>query len=163
MVVCVSVVKAAFALRRLGSAAAIENGWMESSPANPCVSSLFQEFMAALYVFTMFRSNSKNILDSSKSQSQSVADLLRCALERTVGAPPGHYDMFLRFLCGLLFPDCHDNQLSGFLYSHQAPKLRGLREAQQLLERRIEAAPTHNRERLDNLKECLREMTQEDP
>ncbi|GAA6233050.1 protein NLRC3-like isoform X1 [Lates japonicus] len=129
----------------------------------------FQEFMAALYVFTMFRTESKNVLDSgllhmpkiftSKCQTKSAAGLVQCALARTFSSQLGYYDMFLRFLCGMLSPDCHDNQLSGYLYRHNAPKVGGLDEVQRLLEQTIRTAPG---DRVENLKECLREMTQED-
>lgn len=132
----------------------------------------FQEFMAAMYVFTMFRTKSKNVLESvllhkakiftSKDQTKSAAGLVQCAVTRTLGSPLGCYDMFLRFLCGMLSPDCHDNQLRGYLYRHNAPKVGGLDEVQRLLEQTIQTAEQNNRDRVENLKECLREMTQED-
>eukprot|EP00064_Thunnus_orientalis_P019069 superscaffoldBa00004611_g19179 len=124
--------------------------------------------MAALYVFTMFRTEGKNVLESglhmpkiftSKDQTKSAAGLVHCALERTFAAQLGEYDMFLRFLCGLLSPECHDEQLGGYLYRHNAPKVGGLDEVQRLLEKTIQSAPGN---RVENLKECLREMTQED-
>lgn len=128
--------------------------------------------MAALYVFTMFRSESKNVLDSGalhmpkiftpKDQTKSAAGLVQCALDRTLSSPLGYYDMFLRFLCGMLSPDCHHNQLSGYLYRRNAPKVGGLDEVQRLLEQKIQTAQENNRDRVENLKECLREMTQED-
>ncbi|TWW77438.1 Nuclear mitotic apparatus protein 1 [Takifugu flavidus] len=131
----------------------------------------FQEFMAALYVFTMFRSESKNVLDSEwlhmpnifiskPDQTRSVASLLLRAVELTLRAPLGHYDMFLRFLCGLLSPDCHDQQLGGFLFPNDAAKVSGLDEAQQLLQQTVTTAQQNNTDRVENLKECLREMTQ---
>ncbi|XP_076592222.1 NACHT, LRR and PYD domains-containing protein 6 [Chaetodon auriga] len=136
------------------------------------IHSTFQEFMAALYVFTMFRSESKNILDSSvlhmpkiftpKDQTRSVAGLVQNAVERTLSSPLGQYDMFLRFLCGILSPDCYDNQLGGYLFPHNTPKVSGVGEVQRLLEQTIQNAQENNRDRLENLKECLREMTQED-
>lgn len=132
----------------------------------------FQEFMAALYVFTMFRLESKNVLEAwlpkkskifpSKEQIKSAAGLVGCALERTLNSPLGHYDMFLRFLCGILSPDCHNNQLSGYLYRHNSPKLSGLDGVQRMLEQKIQTAQQNNSDRVENLKECLREMTQED-
>lgn len=125
--------------------------------------------MAALYVFTMFRSEAKNILDSellkrpkiftSRYQTKTAAGLVQCALDRTFSSELGLYDMFLRFLCGLLSPDCHDNLMSGCLYRHNEPKVVGLDEVQRLLETTIQTAPA---DRVENLKECLREMTQED-
>ncbi|KAM3616211.1 uncharacterized protein V6R79_014335 [Siganus canaliculatus] len=130
----------------------------------------FQEFMAALYVFMMLRLESKNVLDSArltvkkilKDSTKSAANLVQGALERTFSSSLGHYDMFLRFLCGLLSPECHNNQLSGYLYPRNFPKLDGLDEAEQLLKRAINKAQEKHRERMENLKECLREMSQED-
>lgn len=127
--------------------------------------------MAALYVFTMFRSESKNVLDSGwlhmpnifiskPDQKRSVASLLLRAIELTLRAPLGHYEMFLRFLCGLLSPDCHDQQLGGFLFPHNAAKVSGLDEAQQLLQQTVTTAQQNNTDRVENLKECLREMMQ---
>lgn len=128
--------------------------------------------MAALYVFTMFRSESKNVLDSgswhtptiltSKAQSKSILSLVQSAVELTLSASLGHYDMFLRFLCGLLSPDCHDRLLGGLLFPHDAAKVSGLDEVQQLLVRTIQTAQHNNRTRLENLEECLREMIQVD-
>ena len=69
--------------------------------------------------------------------------------------------MFLRFLCGLLSSDCHGNQLVGYLYPRNLPKI-GLGEVKQLLEQTIATAQKNNIERVGNLEECLREMTQED-
>ncbi|XP_041669678.1 protein NLRC3 [Cheilinus undulatus] len=132
----------------------------------------FQEFMAALYIFSMFRTESKNILESAlsyaskifthKDQSKSAAGLIQCAVLRTLDSPLGQYDMFLRFLCGLFSPDCHHNQLSRLLYQYNTPRVDGLEEMQRLLEQTIRSAELNNRERVMNLKECLREMTQED-
>ncbi|XP_033953296.1 NLR family CARD domain-containing protein 3 isoform X1 [Pseudochaenichthys georgianus] len=131
-----------------------------------------QEFMAAVYVFTMFREESKNVLESmllprtkffaSKDQTRSVAGVVQSALTRTLSSPLGHYDMFLRFLCGLLAPDCHDIQLAGFLFRYHMPKVGGLDETQRLLKQAIKTAEVKNRDRVGNLKECLREMIQTD-
>lgn len=133
-----------------------------------------QEFMAALYVLTMFHCSSRNVLDSGSSskfsrmlpvlrhQSRTAADLLRCALDRTLAASPGHYNLLLRFLCGLLSPDCHQSQLSGFLFPRHAPSIAGLQEARRLLEGAVSTPQTRDREQLENLKECLREMVLEE-
>lgn len=125
--------------------------------------------MAALYVFSMFRTESTNVLDSgllhrpknftSRDETKSAAGLVEFALGRTLNSPLGHYDMFLRFLCGMLSSDCHVDLLSGYLYGRDEPKVGGLDEVQRLLEKMILTAPE---DRVENLKECLREMTQED-
>ncbi|XP_040902269.1 protein NLRC3 [Toxotes jaculatrix] len=129
----------------------------------------FQEFMAALYVFTKFHTESKNVLDSRSTHTpdyftstyptKSAAGLVQCALVRTFSSSLGHYEMFLRFLCGLLSPHCHYSQLTGYLYRHNTPKVDGLDEVRRLLEQQIQTAPGA---RVENLKECLREMIQED-
>lgn len=125
-----------------------------------------QEFMAALYVFTLFRLESKNVLDSGllhkflfKEQPRSAVGLVQCAINRTLNSTPGQYDMFLRFLCGLLSPDIQDKLLSGHLYSRDSPKVSGLEEVGVLLERTKQNCPP---ERIENLNECLRELTQQE-
>lgn len=123
--------------------------------------------MAALYVFLAFYLDSKNVLESGflprvllyKYNGKSAAGLVQCAVSRTLGSKLGHYDMFLRYLCGMFSPHCYNNLLQGFLYSHGMPKVEGLKEVEQLLEQTIQTAPE---ERKRNLYECLREMTQED-
>ena len=62
--------------------------------------------MAALYVFMNFRNEGKNVLDQSRLISRLVkdramVDLLRSAIDRTLSAPFGRYEMFLRFPCGM--------------------------------------------------------------
>lgn len=128
-----------------------------------------QEFMAALYVFLMFHLQSKNVLEggflqlprffSSKYNSKSAAGLVQCAVARTLNSSLGHYDLFLRYLCGLLSLKNSNGLLRGFLYSHRVPKVEGLNEVEQVLEQTITTAPE---DRKRNLYECVRELTQED-
>ncbi|XP_038123854.1 NLR family CARD domain-containing protein 3 [Cyprinodon tularosa] len=121
-----------------------------------------QEFMAALYVFLIFYVDAKNILDSKwmkfTSPSRSAVGLVQSAWTLTLSSKLGHYDMFLRYLCGLLSPYCHYELLKGFLYSHTNPKVEALTEAEQLLDKISQSAPE---DRKRNLYECIREMTQE--
>lgn len=124
--------------------------------------------MAALYVLHMFHCHSINVLEKGSrlsrmlpvKKAQTAAGLLRCALDRTLAAPSGHYNLLLRFLCGLLSPDCHHSQLSGFLFPRQSARIAGLQEARRLLEGAVSAAQT--REQLENLRECLQEMVLEE-
>lgn len=120
--------------------------------------------MAALYVLAMFHRQSTNVLGypsfRSRTQSLTPAVLLHSALDRTLAATTGHYDLLLRFLCGLLSPDCHHGQLSGFLFPRKVPRITGLQDAWRLLENSM-TQPRH-REQLDNLQECLREMVLEE-
>lgn len=128
--------------------------------------------MAALYVFATFHCNSINVLETGSSskfsrmlpvkKAQTVTILLRCALERTLAPSSGHYNLLLRFLCGLLSPDCHHSQLSGFLFPRHMPRITGLQEARRLLEGAVATAQTRDREQLENLQECLQEMVLEE-
>ncbi|XP_029922646.1 NLR family CARD domain-containing protein 3 isoform X2 [Myripristis murdjan] len=129
----------------------------------------FQEFMAALYVFLMLRIDGKNILGHSsflhmpkllvKDQSKAAVSMVHSAIGRTLSSPLGHYDMFLRFLCGMLCQTNHDNLLRGNLLRPRLPPVGGLKEVERLLEKTIDTAPA---DRVENLKECLRELIQED-
>lgn len=123
-----------------------------------------QEFMAALYVFTMFRVESKNVLESggllqffsSNHQSKSAVEVVQSAITRTLSFPLEQYDMFLRFLCGLLSPKIND-LLSGNLYDRDCVQAGGLDEVIVLLEQTSQHCPQI---RVENLKECIRELTQ---
>lgn len=132
---------------------------------------LFQEFMAALYVLQMFHCHSINILETGSTSKFSrmlpvkkpqVAGLLHCALERTLSASPGHSNLLLRFLCGLLSPDCHHSQLSGFLFPRHMPRIAGLQEARQHLVDAVTGPRLLDREQLENLQQCLHEMVLEE-
>ncbi|KAM4589485.1 protein NLRC3-like [Fundulus diaphanus] len=121
-----------------------------------------QEFMAALYTFFMFYKESRNVLNaggSSKLRYRSVspAGLVECALALTMRSEVGHYDLFLRYLCGLFSPHCYKSFLRT-LFPQQAPKMEGEGEVVQLLEQTLQTASGINTRNLD---ECLRELTQE--
>ncbi|KAM4566848.1 NLR family CARD domain-containing protein 3-like [Odontesthes bonariensis] len=124
-----------------------------------------QEFIAALYVFMMFHKESKNVLDAYSDlkpkflTNTSAEVLVQNALALTLSSPLGLYDMFLRLLCGLMSPDCHFSLLRGYFYPHSYPKVAKLDEVQRLLEQSIRKAPEN---RVENLKECLRELIQSD-
>ncbi|XP_071781730.1 NLR family CARD domain-containing protein 3 [Centroberyx gerrardi] len=130
----------------------------------------FQEFMAAVYTFLMFCVEGRNVLGHHsglhipklfmlKDQTKSAAGLVHSALGRTLSSPLGHYDLFLRFLCGMLCRENHNDLLRGLLSRHRTPQVGGLDEAEKLLQKTIDSAPAERRE---NLKECLRELTQQD-
>lgn len=125
----------------------------------------FQDFMAALYVFTIFRVESKNPLEHARGalqmlQSRSSAALVQSAINLTFHSPPGQYDMFLRFLCGLISPE-NNKQLSGNLYTRSGNIDTEIYspEVKKLLDKTMQTCPQG---RIENLKECYREMTQKD-
>ena len=109
----------------------------------------------------MFHKESKNVFESKPKflTSKSAEGLVQNALELTLRSPLGLYDMFLRYLCGLMSPHCHFSLLRGYFYPHSYPKVDKLDEVQRLLEQTIQKAPEN---RVENLKECLREMIQSD-
>lgn len=117
-----------------------------------------QEFLAALYAFTMLYVDSQNVL--SPGRKALAADLMQSALDWTLQSTPGPGNMFLRFLCGLFSPECHVSQLSMCLLGCKDVKLQGREQVQQLLQRRIQSV--QGEDRVANLRECLREMTQTD-
>lgn len=124
----------------------------------------FQEFMAALYVFLSFRLEGKNVLDQSSRMSRlfkdrAVVDLLRTAIDRTLNSPYGQYDMFLRFLCGLVLRVNKSQVLRGLFVPYDTPLLKNMEEGSKLLQKRMETAAS---ERQHNLEECLRELTQKE-
>ncbi|XP_056139491.1 NLR family CARD domain-containing protein 3 [Lampris incognitus] len=128
----------------------------------------YQEFMAAVYIFTMFRLEGKNVLEHHKKSisrlhmakdESRLAVMFTSALKRTLSSPFGQYDMTLRFLSGMLSPLNHIQLLRSFLFEHSAVQVSGQEEVERLLEKKIQSAPV---ERVDNLKECLRELTQKD-
>ncbi|KAM9764774.1 protein NLRC3-like [Menidia menidia] len=67
-----------------------------------------QEFLAALYVFLMFRNHGKNLL-SNKSlpirRESKFANVFQNAVDKALQSPNGHLDMFVRFLLGLSLTD----------------------------------------------------------
>lgn len=116
-----------------------------------------QEFMAAFYVFVLLRVDSKNALDHCRSAKSSAA-VVQSAINLTFASPLGQYDMFLRFLCGLISPE-NNRTLGGNVYSRHTNKDKAIfsTEVQELVRRTIQTCPA---ERKENLEECLREMTQ---
>lgn len=118
----------------------------------------FLEFMAALYVFILFREDSKNVLTNSRAKTS--VEIVQSAITLTFNSPLGRYDMFLRFLCGLIAP--HNNkQLGGNLFKRHANLDAAIfsKEVKELVRNAIQTCPEDRRE---NLKECYREMTQVD-
>lgn len=132
--------------------------------------------MAAVYIFMVFRLEGRNVLDqppqgrlhlpklpTPKGESRLVVELYHSAVRRALRSPPGHMDMVLRFLCGLLYRGSHNEMLRGKLFHHHTPPVSGVEEVQKLLEKTIKDLSTSSpMDRLGNLEECLRELIQED-
>ncbi|XP_067334081.1 NACHT, LRR and PYD domains-containing protein 12-like isoform X2 [Channa argus] len=69
-----------------------------------------QEFLAAFYVELSLHNNGKNVMAESQSMSKnlrmffgktSATEVYRIAIDKALGSPEGHLDLFLRFLLGL--------------------------------------------------------------
>ncbi|XP_072552311.1 NACHT, LRR and PYD domains-containing protein 3-like [Salminus brasiliensis] len=65
-----------------------------------------QEFLAALYAFLSFISNSRNVLEQQTGllysfNKPSLSDFLKHAINKALQSENGHLDLFLRFLLGL--------------------------------------------------------------
>ncbi|XP_017542095.1 NACHT, LRR and PYD domains-containing protein 12-like [Pygocentrus nattereri] len=60
-----------------------------------------QEFLAALFAFLSFISETKNVLEQHAHQTQTMTDFLKSAVDKALHSETGHLDLFLRFLLGL--------------------------------------------------------------
>lgn len=127
--------------------------------------STFLEFMAAVYVHYLFRWESKNALAIIKGfkvpeKAKSSMEIVQSAINLTFKSPLGQYDMFLRFLCGLINLEC-SRGLSGHLFKRDRTMDEWIfnPDVEELVRRTIQTCPA---ERKENMEECLREMTQED-
>ncbi|XP_037396760.1 NLR family CARD domain-containing protein 3-like [Pygocentrus nattereri] len=60
-----------------------------------------QEFLAALFVFFSFISQSRNVLEHQTHSKSTMTDFLKSAVDRALQSENGHLDLFLRFLLGL--------------------------------------------------------------
>ncbi|KAL7863902.1 hypothetical protein AOLI_G00153220 [Acnodon oligacanthus] len=66
----------------------------------------FQEFLAALYAFLTFISESRNVLERATGhfhffKKSQISDFLNCAVDKALHSKNGDLDLFLRFLLGL--------------------------------------------------------------
>lgn len=121
-----------------------------------------QEFMAAFYVYLMFRNEGRNVFEQQLKSSvvsklvkdRPILDLLRPVLDRALASPDGHLDLLLRFLCGLAM-DSTEDHLRGTMLPHRNPPPRGMDDADKHIRKRMDSATA---ERRSNLERCLNEM-----
>lgn len=121
-----------------------------------------QEFMAAMYAYVTFRKHSKNVLDSNKSlltkmmsKDRPMIDLYRPAIDRALASQRGQFDLFLRFLVGLVTPGTEDH-LRGYLLQHNHPKPKGTEDVVKYINKKIRE--NAHPERCRNLELCLVEL-----
>ncbi|XP_023685941.1 NLR family CARD domain-containing protein 3-like isoform X2 [Paramormyrops kingsleyae] len=84
-----------------------------------------QEFMAALYVFHVYRHSNRNLLEKCgavTSKAGPLTDLLKSAIDRALESESGHLDLFLRFLLGISL-DSNQRLLQGLLTGTESSSL----------------------------------------
>ncbi|XP_037399457.1 uncharacterized protein LOC108413716 isoform X3 [Pygocentrus nattereri] len=121
----------------------------------------FQEFLAALYVFHCFVSQNREelrvfkIQNKKQSDSISLEDLLRGAVQKAVKSENGNLDLFLRFLLGISLET--NQQLLKDLLTQTVSSSESISKTVQYIKRLI---PTKNlsSEKSINLFLCLTEM-----
>ncbi|XP_037399465.1 NACHT, LRR and PYD domains-containing protein 12-like isoform X3 [Pygocentrus nattereri] len=121
----------------------------------------FQEFLAALYVFHCYVSQNMEelrvfkIQNKKQSDSISLEDLLRGAVQKAVKSENGNLDLFLRFLLGISLES--NQQLLKDLLTQTVNSSESINKTVQYIKRLI---PTKNlsSEKSINLFLCLTEM-----
>ncbi|XP_036418801.1 NACHT, LRR and PYD domains-containing protein 12-like, partial [Colossoma macropomum] len=121
----------------------------------------FQEFLAALYVFHCYVSQNMEelqvfkIKNKKQSDSDSLEDLLRGAVQKAVKSENGNLDLFLRFLLGISLES--NQQLLKDLLTQTVSSSESIDKTVQYIKRLI---PTKNlsSEKSINLFLCLTEM-----
>lgn len=122
-----------------------------------------QEYIAAMYVYVAYRKNGKNVIEPNKMTSwlpgsnkdRSVIDLYRPAIDRALASPNGQWDMFLRFLIGLVTPGTEEN-LHGYQLNHYHPKAKGTEDVVKYIKKKMK--DSLNPDRYRNLELCLVEL-----
>ncbi|XP_056612895.1 NACHT, LRR and PYD domains-containing protein 3 [Triplophysa dalaica] len=121
-----------------------------------------QEYMAAMYVYVTFRKQGKNVMDSNKSlltkmlsKDRPMMDLYRTAIDQALASQRGQFDLFLRFVLGLVTPGTEDN-LRGYLLPHYHPKPKGMEDVVKYINKKIKENAHPGRCR--NLELCLVEL-----
>ncbi|XP_060760398.1 NACHT, LRR and PYD domains-containing protein 12-like isoform X1 [Neoarius graeffei] len=111
-----------------------------------------QEHLAALYVHLTFMKKKRNVLD--QSQSQTISDVHRSAINRTLTSQTRHLDLFLRFLLGLSLES--NQKLLHALVTQTGSSSQSKEETVQYIKKMIsENLPA---EKSINLFHCLNEL-----
>lgn len=120
-----------------------------------------QEYLAALYAYLSFRDLEKNVFKKQlKStlkgliKSQSVMELFKCAVDRSLLCEDGKLDLFLRFLFGMA-TNANLELLQPFCTSSVTPR-SFVEGAAALLRKKIRENP--HSDRRSNLQHCLEEL-----
>lgn len=117
-----------------------------------------QEYLAALYVFLTFKNNKKNVLEGSKfkmfpGSKLDLLDLHKHAVDKTLQAPNGNYNLFLRFLLGMSV-DANQQMLSSIGLVNTGSNKPVWEETARYIRKKIKDYP----DRRESLQGCLDEF-----
>ncbi|XP_052445887.1 uncharacterized protein LOC127987559 [Carassius gibelio] len=117
-----------------------------------------QEFIAALYAHLFLDINKKCVFDQDstgqENKSETMIDLLKTAVDKTLEIDNGHVDLFLRFLLGLSLQS-NQRLLQGLL-THEEDNEQSKKEIVQYIKQKLES--NLSPERSINLFYCLNEL-----
>ncbi|XP_059424766.1 NACHT, LRR and PYD domains-containing protein 3-like [Carassius carassius] len=117
-----------------------------------------QEFIAALYAHLFLDINKKYVFDQDSTEqgnkSETMIDLLKTAVDKTLESDNGHLDLFLRFLLGLSLQS-NQRLLQGLLKQKNGNE-QSKKEIVQYIKQKLES--NLSPERSINLFYCLNEL-----
>uniref|UniRef100_A0A8C1QEI2 Si:dkey-126g1.7 n=1 Tax=Cyprinus carpio TaxID=7962 RepID=A0A8C1QEI2_CYPCA len=117
-----------------------------------------QEFLAALYVYYMFKVHHSNVLDHEEHQElteTTLFELHKSAIDEALKSENGHLDLFLRFLLGLSL-ESNQSLLQGLLSQSGSRDCQSIVETIEYIKKMIEEMSVP--EKSINLFYCLNEL-----
>uniref|UniRef100_A0A8C1SI42 Si:dkey-126g1.7 n=1 Tax=Cyprinus carpio TaxID=7962 RepID=A0A8C1SI42_CYPCA len=117
-----------------------------------------QEFLAALYVYYMFKVHHSNVLDHEEHQElteTTLFELHKSAIDEALKSENGHLDLFLRFLLGLSL-ESNQSLLQGLLSQSGSRDCQSIVETVEYIKKMIEEMSVP--EKSINLFYCLNEL-----
>ncbi|KAI2649617.1 NLR family CARD domain-containing protein 3 [Labeo rohita] len=120
-----------------------------------------QEFLAAMYVYYMFKIHHSNVLDHEEHEEHqkltetTLFELHRSAIDEALQSENGHLDLFLRFLLGLSL-ESNQSLLQGLLSQSGSRACQSIEETIDYIKKMIEE--TSIPEKSINLFYCLNEL-----
>ncbi|XP_052450536.1 NACHT, LRR and PYD domains-containing protein 12 isoform X2 [Carassius gibelio] len=117
-----------------------------------------QEFLAAMYVYYMFKVHHRNVLGHEEHQElteTTLFDLHKTAIDEALKSENGHLDLFLRFLLGLSL-ESNQSLLQGLLSQSGSRDCQSIVETIEYIKKMIEEMSVP--EKSINLFYCLNEL-----
>ncbi|XP_051517276.1 NACHT, LRR and PYD domains-containing protein 12-like isoform X1 [Myxocyprinus asiaticus] len=121
-----------------------------------------QEFLAAMYVYFMFKINHCNVLDQEQHDTTdlnetTLFELHKSAIDKALQSENGHLDLFLRFLLGVSL-ESNQRLLQGLLPQAGSRASQSIEETVEYIKKMIEE--TALPEKSINLFYCLNELNE---